>query len=328
MRPIISAIFQGRRFVAVGNEYTSIPPNETFHEFLIRFLQKTITPQWYERETKKPDDEQHVIAKWYMSYCEWRTQNTREENRTKDGWSALPCGDAWALLTLAYDLYCLAHSMQLPEDLIKRIRDKDQFQGARYEIAIAATFDRADFKIEHLRKKSEKSCEFIASQENAGDKVGVEVKSRHRPGVLHQDGEILDIEDIKVGISRMLNEAIRQKPKDIPFIVSIDLNLPPSKNTPVQERKWFGDLEQAINNLGDINEDKPEEFNALFITNYSYHYERMSAINTSDYSKDMMSILPLYVKHPLKNPHSLEKIIAAYNEYGRIPSQWDNNAEA
>ena len=280
---------------------------------------------WYKKEKEKPKLERHIIAKWYISYCNWQKQHATDENKVEGGWSVLPSGDTWALLTLAHDLYCLAHCIDLSKDLINRLRNKNQFQGVRYEIAIAATFVRADYKIGYLKTKGDKSCEFIATHKETGEKIGVEVKSRHRPGVLHHNGEMQSIESVKVGISRMLNQAIQQKPKNIPFVISIDLNLPPSSGTSLEDKRWLNDLKQAISNIGDINISRPEEFTALFITNYSYHYESNLPINTGTYAADIITIIPKYIKHPFKDPRTLRELMATVNTYGNVPYEWDDS---
>ncbi len=327
MKPVINIIFKGHRIVGVGSTIFWIPPKETFHEFLIRFLKKTIGSWWYKKEIEKLEPQRHVIAKWYIEYCEWQKQNTTNENKIEGGWSALPSGGTWALLTLAYDLYCLSHCMCLPKDLVERLRDINQFQGARYEIAVAATFARADYKIGYLKIKDDKSCEFIAIHKEREEKIGVEVKSRHRPGVLHHNGERQSIDEVKSGISRLLNQAIEQKPKDIPFVISIDLNLPPSSGATLDDKKWLDDLKQALSNIGDISSDKPEKFTVLFITNYSYHYESNQPIDTGKYAADTVTIIPKHLTHPFKNPQTLRELMAAVNTYGDVPYDWNNTSK-
>jgi len=329
MRQKINIILKNHRIIAVGSTIFWIPPTETFHDFLIRFLGKTIGPQWYKKEIEKAEPERHLIARWYIAYCAWQKQHGTDENRIGGEWAALPSGDTWALLTLAYDLYCLSHCMNLSEDLLKRLRDKNQFQGARYEIATAATFARANYKIEYLKIKDDKSCEFIAKHEETGEQVAVEVKSRHRQGVLHQKGERQNVEDVKVGISRMLNQAIQQKPKnkDIPFVIFIDLNLAPSKTTSIEDKKWIEDLKLALNNLGDICPEEPEKFATLFITNYAYHYESNQVIHTNEYAADTVTVIPKYVDHSFKDSRTLRELMGVVNTYGNIPHKWNEQPE-
>jgi hypothetical protein len=48
------------------------------------------------------------------------------------------------LLSLAWDVATLIHAGEPPSELIDRLRDHDNYQGARYELAIAAIFARLD----------------------------------------------------------------------------------------------------------------------------------------------------------------------------------------
>jgi hypothetical protein len=69
-------------------------------------------------------------------------------------------GPVTAYLCFSYDLYWLQLVHGLPKSLIKRLCSKEHFQGARYEIAIAATCARAGFQIE-LLDESMKECEAL-----------------------------------------------------------------------------------------------------------------------------------------------------------------------
>lgn len=54
------------------------------------------------------------------------------------------------LLSLAWDVTTLIHAGEPPEGIIARLRDRTQYQGGRYELAIAATFARLDCSIRWL----------------------------------------------------------------------------------------------------------------------------------------------------------------------------------
>jgi len=71
--------------------------------------------------------------------------------------------------------------------LLARLRDLEQFQGARYEILIGSLFARCGFAIEFITDTSKRNPEFFAHKD--GERIGVEVKSRHRSGVLNRRGE-------------------------------------------------------------------------------------------------------------------------------------------
>ncbi len=102
--------------------------------------------------------------------------------------SADPNGWVQYLISLAWDVATLIHAGEPPDELIDRLRDRDNFQGARYELAIAAIFARLDCSIEWLDPdpalRKVKRVEFEASHRPTGQRFAVEAKSRHRAGVL------------------------------------------------------------------------------------------------------------------------------------------------
>ncbi len=56
-----------------------------------------------------------------------------------------------ALLSLDYDFYSLQHcGAEVLSKLLNRLRNEQQFQGARYEIAVAALSCRAGFEIKWI----------------------------------------------------------------------------------------------------------------------------------------------------------------------------------
>jgi len=69
--------------------------------------------------------------------------------RGSDGlYSAEMSGVVRAYLGLAYDLYLCAHNAELPELLIKRLRNAQSFEGALYEAYVIGNLARAGFHIE------------------------------------------------------------------------------------------------------------------------------------------------------------------------------------
>ena len=70
-----------------------------------------------------------------------------------------------AYTALAYDLYTLDHQALLQTKLVKRLKVKEQFQGARYEIYVSAAFVRAGFEmnLEDENDSTTTHCEFTAT---------------------------------------------------------------------------------------------------------------------------------------------------------------------
>ena len=101
-------------------------------------------------------------------------------------------GPTKAYHCFGYDLYWLQLVHRLPEPVIDRLRDFHTFQGARYEILVAAIFARASCEIEWIddNKASGKHPEFIATHKVTGKKVGVENEESATPrsNELHRYG--------------------------------------------------------------------------------------------------------------------------------------------
>lgn len=274
-RPIIEAKFKGYRFRAVLNRLHVRPLAETFHEFLWKLLKWTLEKEWYFAQLGKPEAERHQAVQWFGDLYEWQKANTTPENRALSRWGALPSGDVQALTALAYDVYTLLHSNALPDRLLARLRDRHEFQGARYEIAVAAIYVRAGFELAFLEAKGAKHCEFIATHKRTGCRVGVEAKSRRRAGVLHEKGT-MDTEAVLRGdVQGLFDQALQQKPEGMPFIVFIDLNSTPQAGRSPVSKPWWDGLSGCFETHDAIKagkEDRTDSFNAVIVTNFSTHY--------------------------------------------------------
>ncbi len=111
---------------------------------------------------------------------------------------------------------------------MRRLQHKDQFQGARHEAFVAATCIRAGYDIDYEDESdgTTRHVEFTATHRATGQKVSVEAKSRHRPGVLGREGTSVGSELVDAGIQRLIADALR-KPASEPLVIFLDLNLPP-----------------------------------------------------------------------------------------------------
>jgi hypothetical protein len=221
--PNLQALYQGHRVRLVGGQFFLRPPEETLHEFLIRLLLITL------QEVAKPHKlnslcRQHEIRRCFRAYRAWKRANATAENEVVGGWVAPPTGDVFSLLTLANDIYLLRKSRNLCVETIQRLLTFQEFQGARYEIAVAAIFARLGYRIDYFPTNlPEKHPEFLAIHRTAGVTIAVEAKSRRRPGVLHEAGKT-DLEAASQGdIDNLFHDAMKQIPQDKPAIVFIDL---------------------------------------------------------------------------------------------------------
>jgi len=175
-KPIISFESHGCRVVCIGNEVRWSKSWRTFPNFLFDYIKVKLTSEWGNAELAKPETERHPLLHWYYRVCMLQ----RAQPKGQDGvYSAEMTGAVRAYLGLAYDLYLCAHHAELPELLLKRLRNPQTFEGAVYEARVIGSLARAGFHIElEDETDSERShCELTATHKDTGRKFSVEAKA-------------------------------------------------------------------------------------------------------------------------------------------------------
>jgi hypothetical protein len=327
-----SLVHQGYRMRTYANKIWPRPAKETLHEFIIYNLMATYGQTWYDSQKNLNPVDQHILYKWYQSYKAWSKLNSTEENRNAIGFGAMPTGDVQALATFAYDVFCLQAFFLFPDFFVKRLRNRQEFQGAKYEVTVAAVMKRAGYEIEFLdsKIKSEKHCDFIVTNKYSKVKIGVEAKSRRRAGILNERGQTDDAALLRGDIENLLNDACQQKPNKIPYFIFIDLNMQPFDEGNPFEKQWFKDLKVILDKRGSPSLEKPDPFNVLFLTNLSYYYGGNSGITPRGNhftSITQFPEVPLInfnnIHDAFSNPHITE-VIQSLNRYTRIPELFFN----
>lgn len=311
VRPII---FQGKKVWACGNQiWAKRPEDETFHEFIIDMLRLKLGKEWWDEQVKAK--KKHYIFQCFMKYLEWQEKNFPTGRIEKKGvWSAMPDGYSKYLLSLAFDVFILRHKSFFPEKILYRLRDNGEFQGARYEIAVASIFVRLGYDLDFFddENNTEAHCEFMASK--GGEKILVEAKSRHREGVIHQKGQKDDKKIIKGDVERLFKSA-KKKVTDKPFLIFIDVNTPVNPEISFENKQWFQDIKNITSKRA-YTESNPAKFNAVIFTNFSFHYDEENNAKGSESTL----MVPKYPKYPLINRGTLGDINIAINNYGKIPN--------
>jgi uncharacterized protein YchJ len=319
-----SVIWNGSRHRAIWNKIYHRPIEETFHEFLHCILLWTFGKAWHAEQISLPHENRHIVGKWLFSLAEWQKSHMTDSNKDRycgnEKWGAIVSGEVQALMQISYDIYCLQNVNKLPEFLVNRLRSLEQFQGARYEIAVAAMIARAGFEITFLddNVKQEKHCEFIAKHKISQIEFGIEAKSRHRKGVLNQGGNISDNGELRGDVWRLFNKARLQKPKDIPFLIFIDMNLPPTPDVPFEEKIWMKDIIKMVNDYGPATIDNPDPYNATIFTNYAYFYTGNSEQTPSGEYSVCISKCP---ETPFSDNKTINDVIESVHKYGLIPEE-------
>lgn len=308
-RPQIQAIHANHKFRAVGRNLHVRPLNETFYDFQINHLLWLLGKDWFDAEMAKPADERHIILKWRAERNE-QLRRYQNPNDPAGPVRAPITGGMRALQVLADDLYQLQHAFDTPRQVLARLRDINQFQGARYEVLVASLFARCGFQVEFIDDTSRRNPEFYARKD--GERIAVEAKSRHRPGVLNERGAFC--EGSAAQIRRLYESAIGQNPGDCPFIVFIDVNLPLMPDVAPDKRPWVA---EAMQTFADREQEGLENRDTgLILTNFGWHFSREA---DSPPGENFVALVAR-PKYPVSQ-NTWNLLARALSEYGHVTDE-------
>ncbi len=317
VRPMIHADFQGQKFVAVGSNFYHSSKWPVPLDFLHDFPKYVFTREWFEAELAKPFEERHPVIQWYDLTCKLQA---KQEPDSEGMYRITPSGPMDAYILLSYDLYILQHHSSLPDRLVERLKNRDGFQGARHEVFAVATCIRAGFDIEFEddTDRTTKHTEFVATHRETGQKINVEAKSKRRKGVLSKPGPRVSDERVRVRVRRLINDAIA-KPVQHPYVIFLDLNLPPS--SPIRmSQAWFDKIVQPI--IRDREEKgESDPWSLLVFSNYPDHYLDGDEPAPSGYA------VGLFGKNPpidAAHPEAIRAVIEAAWKFGNIPESFED----
>ena len=317
-----SLVWDERRWRTIWNTMHYRPLQETFHEFIIyRVLLPTFGEDWRKEQMALPETDRHIMIRWVQSYSEWKKRNRQESNKESENrWSAVPSGEVLALHQFAYDAYCLQTVNKLPEFLVNKLKNVREFQGARYEVAVAAIIARAGYEITFLddQIKSKKHCEFIAKNKDSGKAIGVEAKSRRRKGVIHEQGQSDEAALAKGDVERLFREACAQRPDNMPYLIFLDLNVMPTPGVPMEQKSWMEDIKAMLDKHNNVSPENPDPFNAVALTNFSYYYGGNSGDAPSG---EYVLIVSPHPQFPSSDPKALGEIWECLGRYSHIPNE-------
>jgi hypothetical protein len=305
--PQIQADFHGQKLRAVRNKIYPRPQNETFQDFQINHLLWFLGEEWFNSEMAKPLEERHIILRWRHERNE---QLWKQDSPGRDKSMPLKApmtGGGKALQVLADDVYQLAQALDAPSRIAERFGDMHEFQGVRYEILVASLFARCGFQIGFIDDAAKRNPEFIASK--GAEKIAVEAKSRHRSGVLHEQGAFA--EDAPAEIKRLYESALGQNPGGMPFVVFIDVNLPLTPEIPVNQKGWVREAMQAFDYRR--QEERTDPDTGLILTNFGWYFTREPHLPPGEF------ITVVNEKSEYKIPEETWTLLArALAEYGLV----------
>ncbi len=269
---IMSSLFQGKRLVVLGGVLVqSDNPEKDWEEpadFLTSHLRTTLGNEWFDKELQSEEKERHIVVSWAIDgKFEVIDPNKPIESRKLNG-------RALAYLHLAYDLYILHNQGHITDKLISRLKSKQGFNGARYELFVLATMIRAGFKLEPFDETLGvgKVPECKAIHKETGITIQVEAKTRNVKYVLGStEGKSKSIR-----LYDKLKDAIEKDVKE-PYIIFVDLNFP-ELNVYTDEEK----MEKIRGEHYKLIEKHPSNLpNIIVYTNIPFHYARDFDVNIS-----------------------------------------------
>jgi hypothetical protein len=314
---VVSTEYQGHRVVAVGNRLHFSTKWKTFADFLFEYALRLLGKEWCETERAKPPDERHPAMRWYDALISL----TRRLSPGADGlYQCTPDEYTEAFLLLAYDLYVLRNLRRLQEQMLLRLRDADQFQGARYELFVAATCCKAgmDLDYEDETDKSTKHPEFRARDRVTGEEVFVEAKSRRWSGFSTDPtadaNKLAEGSYVRRAVRRLLKRAL-DKPVTGPYAVFLDLNLPTMSRDVFGEPWLKSALDAVVRTSGSPLVTKTK-FNLLVLTNFTLGF--CTQPSTAG-AKSYYGIISPNPQVPMLSQAPLGRLYDAVGLSGRVP---------
>ncbi len=298
----------------IGDWQIKRPLREALMDVLVDHFKYTFGKEWADAQYALPAEQRHIVMRWWFSWSESSKSMAPPDHRPGQIFGFRPTGDMMELGTLAHDLYHLRLVGALDPAVLRRLRSRDQFQGARYELTIAAAMVRSGFVIKWIHGPNT-HCEFEATCKSTGETIAIEVKSRHVGGTLNQPGTPPDPDKMRFVAHRYYNEAIRQCPIDKPCAVFINLNLPPQVNPGNYHIPWWPEMQKLIDALPRCSAAKPTAETCLVLTNFAGHFAGSDEAPGNRY----IFTFPKYVRHPLKHADTLVGLLQAMETYGQIP---------
>jgi hypothetical protein len=267
-RPIVAAKLHDHQMVAVNDTVYLSPTWKTFPDFLADYMRRKLDPGWGNAEIAKPLAERHPILQWHDAYCRYQQETIKKQGEVNTG---KVIGVVACYLGLAYALYLLDHNVELQARLIRRLKDRANFQGAYYELIVASTLIRAGFTLtlEDEADGDSKHCEFAAVSATTRKKYWVEAKMRSIAGLLgktDKDGGA-DGNPVARLISH-LNGALA-KPAADERLIFIDLNVAPEFDASGKPT-WFGPALSRLESY-EANELVAGVSAYVFVTNMAFH---------------------------------------------------------
>lgn len=299
----------------INDDLVEVPVNSTFAAAIVRYLGIQMGQKWHDAEKVKGDDK-HPLKVWYDEMFQHGTHKALSST----GMIAQiePWGTLHSLLLLAYDVTVLIQTGNEPKQMLQKLRNKEQFQGMRYEVAVTRLLLQAKYSPNPIdNSKKEKSeitnrSEMVASYipyqrdpKKLGD-LSVEAKAIGRENILGKKYG----EKILANVRSNLEKARSQIA--LPGVIFVDLNQDAMSHD--QATKIVKEIESDLVDYDRDHQTNPA--NLYVFTNYSWHYKGQEE------SQSLRSFfdIPRNPTTPV-DPILINEIIDAVSKYPNIPER-------
>jgi hypothetical protein len=322
-QPITTENF-GKRLIAIRNNIYALETREYFGDFLRDYVVIVFGDEWWKEEIAKAEAERHPIAQWWEESIRYMSTQPLQPDSSHRG---VPSGVVAAFMAFAYDLYVVSQVDGLDDLLLNRLKNTGLFQGARHELFAEATCIRAGFTIEREDEQdgSRRHAEFTALHKASGQRISVEAKSKHRPGLLGQPGQPEPHDRIRLRFGGLINDAVRKNPAH-PLVIFLDTNLPfraaDRLLTPQSGNAPSRLLNKLLDQVKKEHGDK-DPFSMIVFTNHPHQY---AAKDENDPQKHLYSIVSDDTYAP--NIEALWSLHHAVTLYGNIPNEFPESGVA
>jgi hypothetical protein len=118
---------------------------------------------------------------------------------------------------------------------------------------------------------------------------------------------------VKADLARLLRDALEKEADRRPFVVFLDMNLPPGQDRSFEE--WVPKLdEEVLAWRGEASADNPDPYGAVVLTNFSLHGHGEAPSEGGE----RFLVLPFYAAVSLPGEET-DRIWAAVEQYGTLP---------
>lgn len=271
--------------------------------------------KWVAGQKQLPESDRHPILHWHLLAL-------AQTNKRRSGASRSAIGAEIAWQFLGYHVSLIAEHADLSSKLLRRLREPRHFQGARFEVSVAAAMIVAGFDLEYVPEKGPgKHPEFIATDLETGARFAVEAKSCHRDGVLghvQKDGGA----ELAIAAGRQLRRAI-DKNTELPLLTFVELNLPDLY--PVKDESIFRALDSSLDPVQKMWGEGCPCIGGMWVNDATIHYLDKEFSSETMYAWLRSFCFPQH-RHRLHADPILRRIAEGFEKAARTPDiYWKNS---